>query len=77
MFQRKSKLVSEEVFPASTETIKEALNFYRQYKKIAEITEKIDIAMGRKKVYKLSSGSTKNFKVVPHAVPSTTQSYKV
>ena len=73
------KWVSEEVFPQSarSETVKTALDFYRKYKEIADITEKIDIAMGRKKVYKYSSGSTQHFKIDPHDIPSTTQSYKI
>ena len=77
--QKQSKLISEEVFPASTstETVKKALEFYRQYKEIADITEKIDIAMGRKKVYKRSSGSTKNFEIDPNALPPSIQSYTV
>ena len=76
--QKTSKWVSEEVFPQSarSETVKTALEFYRKYKEIADITEKIDIAMGRKKIYKYSSGSTKNFKIEPYEIPSTTQSYK-
>ena len=76
--QKTSKWVSEEVFPQSalSETVKKALDFYRKYKEIADITKKIDIAMGRKKVYKYSSGLTQNFKIDPHDIPSTTQLYK-
>ena len=55
----------------------EVMKFYKQYKRISDITEKIDIAMGRKKIYKYSFGSTKNFKIDPHAIPPTIQSYKV
>ena len=76
--QNKSELVSEELLSKSVsgENTK-ALEFYKKYKEIASITEKIDIAMGRKKIYKYSSGSTQNFEIDTHAIPPTVQSYKV
>ena len=76
--QKKSKLVSEEILSKSVSGENtEALEFYKKYKEISDITEKIDIAMGRKKIYKYSSGSTQNFEIDTHAIPPTIQSYKV
>ena len=76
--KEKSKLTTEEVLPKSVlnENAK-ALEFYKKYKEISDITEKIDIAMGRKKIYKYSSGLTQNFEMDAHALPPTVQSYKV
>ena len=78
MATQKSKLSVEEVLPKSVlnENAK-ALEFYKTYKEISDIAEKIDIAMGRKKVYKYSSGSTQNFEIDTNAIPPTVQSYKV
>ena len=71
------KLLSEKILPekALNENAK-ALEFYRTYKEIADVSEKIDIAMGRKQTYKYSSGSTKNCEINHHAIP-TAKSYKV
>ncbi len=76
--QKKSKLTTEEILPESVlnENAK-ALEFYKTYKEISDIAEKIDIAMGRKKIYKYSSGSTKNFEIDTDALPPSIQSYKV
>ena len=59
-----SKLLSEKIFPekALNESAK-ILEFYRTYKEIADISEKIAIAMGRKQIYKYSSGSTQNCEI--------------
>ena len=54
-----------------------ALEFYKTYKEISSISEKIDIAMGRKQTYKHSSNSTQNCEINHHAVPPTTKSYKI
>ena len=76
--QKQSKIVSEELLSESVlDENTRALEFYKKYKEIASITEKIDIAMGRKKIYKYSSGSTQNFEIDTHAIPPTVQSYKV
>ena len=40
-----------------------ALEFYKTYKEIADISEKIDIAMGRKQTYKYSYGSAQNCEI--------------
>ena len=72
------KLVSEEILPSSVlDENAQALEFYRQYKEISDITEKIDIAMGRKQVYRYTSGPTKTSEINHHAIPPTTSSYKV
>ena len=72
------KLLSEKVMPQSVlnENAK-AVEFYKKYKKIADISEKIDIAMGRKQIYKYSFGSTQNCEINHHAIPPTTKSYKI
>ena len=76
--QKKSKLVSEKILPKTTlDENAKALDFYRTYKKISDISEKIDIAMGRKQIYKYSSSSTQNCEINHHAIPSTTKSYKI
>lgn len=76
--KKKSKLTAEKVFPKSvlSENAK-ALEFYKTYKKIADITEKIDIAMGRKKIYKTSRVSTSDYKIKQHDIFLTTESYQV
>ena len=76
--KRKSKLTTEKVLPKSVvEENAKALEFYKTYKAISDIAEKIDIAMGRKKIYQYGYGSTKDFKIDTHELPSTVQSYKV
>ena len=84
--QKKSKLITEEILPQSglNETAKagldetaKALEFYKTFKEISDITEKIDIALGRKKIYTYSSGSTKNFEIDTDALPPPIQSYTV
>ncbi len=47
------------------------------YKEISDVKEKIDIAMGRKSIYKYSSASTQNCEINNHAIPPTTTSYKI
>ena len=42
-----------------------ALEFYKKYKEISDITEKIDIAMGRKKTYNISLVQHKILKLIP------------
>ena len=72
------KLVSEKILPETALNENEkALNFYREYKEIADISEKIDIAMGRKQMSKYSSSSTKDCEIYHHAIPPTTKSYKI
>ena len=76
--KKSEKLVSEEVFPqAVSDENTKALEFYKQYREIADITEKIDIAMGRKQTYKYTFGSTENCEINHHAIPHRTDSYKV
>ena len=55
---------SEEIPSSSVldENVKK-LEFYKQYREISDITEKIDIAMDGKQVYKCVSGSTKNTEI--------------
>ena len=76
------KSVSEEILPSSVlelapDEIVAAVEFYKQYREIADITEKIDIAMGRKQIYKYTYASTKNSEIDPHAIPPTTDSYNI
>ena len=75
--REKSSLLSEKILPekALSENAK-ALEFYRTYKEIADISEKIDIAMGRKQIYKYSSNSTQNCEINRRAI-STAKSYKI
>jgi len=75
--QKKPKLLYEKILPGKVlNENAEALEFYRTYKEIADVSEKIDIAMGRKQTYKYSSGSTQNCEINHHAITSTTKSYK-
>ena len=78
MSKKTPKLRTEEILPESVvnENAK-ALEFYKTYKAISDIAEKIDIAMGRKKIYKYSSGSTQNIEIDTHALPPAIQSYTV
>ena len=74
----RKKLLSEQVMPKIVlDENAKALEFYRTYKEISGISEKIDIAMGRKQTYKYSTGSTKNCEINHHAIISTTKSYKI
>ena len=76
MSERK-KLLSEKIMPqAVLDENEKALEFYRTFKEISDISEKINIAMGRKKTYKYSTRSTKNCEITHHAI-STTKSYKI
>ena len=76
--KKRPKLLSERILPLSAlEENAKTLEFYKQYREIVDITEKIDIAMGRKQVYKYTSGSTKNTEINYHAIPPTTASYKI
>ncbi len=76
--KKQSTLTTEKVLPefVLNENAK-ALEFYKTYKAISDIAEKIDIAMGRRKIYKYSSGSTQNIEIDPHALPPAIQSYTV
>ena len=76
------KSVSEEILPSSVlelapDEIAAALEFYRQYREIADIIEQIDIAMGRKQIYKYTCASTEDIEIDRHAIPPTTESYKI
>ncbi len=72
------KMLSEQIMPKTVlDENAKALEFYRTYKEISGISEKIDIAMGRKQVYKYSSNSTQNCEINHHAIPPTTKSYKI
>ena len=80
--KNRSKLVSEEILSSSvlSENTR-ALDLYKGtqdiLKEIADIMEKIDIAMGRKQIYICTSGSTENCEINPYAIPPTTSSYEV
>ena len=75
---KQKKLVSEKILPKKTlDENAKALNFYREYKEIADISEKIDIAMGRKHKHQYSSSSTENCEIYHYAIPPTTKSYKI
>ena len=64
------KLISEQVMPKQVvDENTEALEFYRKYKEIIDGIERIDIAMGRKQIYKYISRSTENCKINDHAIP--------
>ena len=74
----RKKLISEQVIPevALGENSK-TLEFYKTYKEISDILEKISIAMGRKQIYRCFSSSTENCKINRHAISSTTKPYKI
>ncbi len=76
--QKNLKLASKQIIqkPCLRESAK-ALDFYRTYKEIADVSEKIDMAMGKKQTYKYSSGSTQNCEINRHTIPPTTKSYKL
>ena len=75
MADKKHGLVIDEIF--SKDVLDKNKKTLEGYKKISSITKKIDLAMGRKKEYKYSSGSTKHFKINNDVIPPTTKSYKV
>ncbi|MCY4512745.1 MAG: hypothetical protein OXB86_03555 [Bdellovibrionales bacterium] len=82
MEKRKSKLAAEEVLPKSAlDRNTEALELYKEtdslLKETANILEQMDIALGRKKVYKYSSSSTQNCEINHNVVSLTTESYQV
>ena len=76
--KKKSKLTTEKALSKSVvnENAK-AIEFYKTYKEISDIAEKIDIALGRKKTYTYSSNSTKNCEINHHGISLTTESYKI
>ena len=87
MSQNKAKkLITEEILsqPVLDENTK-ILDWYRQYQETADIfketvdmLEQVDIALGRKKLYKQNYAGTETFKLKPHDIPLlTTQSYKI
>ena len=82
MATQKTKLTTEEVLPQPVlEENREALDLYKEtaeiLKETNEILEATDIALGRKKVYTYTSGSTKDLEIKDYDIPLTTDSYKI
>lgn len=50
----------------------EALKSYGYYKKTSDLLDRVDIALGRKQTFKVTTGSTLNFKINHYGVSSTT-----
>ena len=80
--QKRSKLVTEEILHDSIlEQNTESLELYKEtdnlLKETSDILEQVNIALGRKKVYKYISGSTRNCKINHDAILPTTTSYKI
>ena len=49
-----------------------AIESYQQYKKTADLMERLDLALGRKTSFKSDIGSTLNFEINRNGVSSTT-----
>lgn len=62
------KIASDQVLEQNTE----ALKFYDDYRKAAEIIERAEIASGKKIIFKSDTGSTLNFEINRHGAYSTT-----
>ena len=52
-------------------------DFYRKYKEISDIAEKIDAAIGRKIICRQVFRSTKDCEINPNAIPPAASSYKI
>ena len=63
-----SKIASKKVLKQNTE----ALKSYDYYKKTSDLLDRVDIALGRKQAFKVTTGSTLNFKINHYGVSSTT-----
>jgi len=63
-----SKIASKRVLDANTS----ALKLYDNYKKAADIIERVEFVSGKRIAFKLDTGSTLNFEINRHGVSSTT-----
>ena len=50
----------------------EALKSYGYYKEASDLLDRVDIALGRKQAFKVTTGSTLNFEINHYGVSSTT-----
>jgi hypothetical protein len=50
----------------------QALKLYRHYKRVSDLIERTDVALGRKAILKAGPGSTLNFEINQHGIASTT-----
>lgn len=67
-----SKAIPKKILGQNTESLKS----YDDYKKTADLIERVDVAMGRKLAYKAITDSTLNFNIKAHGIYSTT-AYKI
>ena len=66
------KLISKVASKKALRKNARALKSYRSYKKTSGILERVDVALGRKPVFKADTGSTLNFTITQHGIASTT-----
>lgn len=72
MKNTKSKLISKVASKKVLEQNAEALKSYSYYKKTSDLLDRVDIALGRKQAFKVTTGSTLNFEINHYGVSSTT-----
>lgn len=72
MQNSKSKLISKIASKKVLKQNSEALKSYDDYKKTADILDRVDIALGKKLTFKTFSNSTLNFEIETHGNYSTT-----
>jgi len=72
MKMKKKSVISEVATERILEQNTAALKFYDNYRKVAELIERAEIAAGRRVVFKLDTGSTLNFEINLYGVFSTT-----
>lgn len=63
-----TKLASEKVLKSN----KVALDSYKEYKKISDLIDRTNYALGKKPTFRANTGSTLNFEVNKYAISSTT-----
>jgi hypothetical protein len=63
-----SKVASKKVLDKNAQ----ALKFYSDYRKAFDLIERVDVALGRKPIFKADTGSTLNFEINQHGIASTT-----
>lgn len=63
-----SKVASKKVLRQNAEAFKS----YDYYKKTSDLLDRVDIALGRKQAFKVTTGSTLNFEINHYGASSTT-----
>ena len=69
MKAKKVNKTTTKVFPKKVlESNSPAIESFEEYRKVAEIIERANLAAGKKGVYETSSGSALNLEIPPHGL---------